>query len=116
MVSYMLMLIYPIRSSILQKGGVLPLGEFFIFSHKSDMTHDILPYTTESATINDSMLSCTYNVYLSNTNLVVQPDVRRLEIRPLSLSDLDKKEGTTTTGKRIGFNDSIQKTLLTFMF
>ncbi|KAI8149233.1 mediator complex subunit 13 C-terminal-domain-containing protein [Fennellomyces sp. T-0311] len=78
-----------IRGSMLQKEA-LPLGEFFIFP--STFTHadaysEILAAPPDPSV--STLLTCTYNIYLTNTNLVVQPDVRRLRIRPLKAHDLD---------------------------
>ncbi|KAI9252879.1 mediator complex subunit 13 C-terminal-domain-containing protein [Phascolomyces articulosus] len=78
-----------IRASMLRKGAV-PLGEFFIFPStfiEEDVCSDILSTTPDLSVA--TLLACTYNIYLTNTNLVVQPDTRRIRLRPLTARDLD---------------------------
>ncbi|KAG2227271.1 hypothetical protein INT45_008515 [Circinella minor] len=78
-----------IRASMIQKGAV-PLGEFFIFPStfiESDVCSDILSITPDLSVA--SLLTCTYNIYLTNTNLVVQPDIHRMRLRPLITRDFD---------------------------
>lgn len=79
--------------------GALPLGDFYVFPSsfaETDVTREIWPDTVQDVEHDnsvDSLLTCTYNIYLSNTNLIVQPDVRRMGIRPLTHSDV-KAHGT----------------------
>ncbi|KAG0172639.1 mediator of RNA polymerase II transcription subunit 13 [Apophysomyces sp. BC1034] len=72
------------------RNGVMPLGDFFIIPSMHD---------SRCATSNNdnsevgSLLTCTYNIYLSSTNLIFQPNTRRMKIKPLS-ADEAKVKGT----------------------
>ncbi|KAI9496107.1 mediator complex subunit 13 C-terminal-domain-containing protein [Zychaea mexicana] len=78
-----------IRGSMVRKGA-MPLGEFFIFPStfmEGDVCSDIFSTTPDPSVA--TLLTCTYNIYLTNTNLVVQPDIHRIKLRPITTRDLD---------------------------
>ncbi|KAI8096464.1 mediator complex subunit 13 C-terminal-domain-containing protein [Halteromyces radiatus] len=69
------------------KKDALPLGEFFVFPPSY-----LEPAVGEDCDTNpSSLLCCTYNIYLASTNLVFQPNTRRIRLRPLTSSDLNSK-------------------------
>ncbi|KAI9305769.1 mediator complex subunit 13 C-terminal-domain-containing protein [Cunninghamella echinulata] len=66
------------------KKGVLPLGDFFVFPPSY-----LEPAVGEGEDYNRStLLCCTYNVYLASTNLIFQPNTRRIRIRHVTFSDI----------------------------
>jgi hypothetical protein len=74
--------------------GAFPLGEFFIFP---DIQQD--NGIMDSCKVTSStMLACMYNIYLTTSNLVFQPNTRRMRIRPLYDNDalLKNPEGEST--------------------
>ncbi|OAD76439.1 alpha trans-inducing transcription factor [Phycomyces blakesleeanus NRRL 1555(-)] len=81
-----------IQWSIQQKGAI-PLGDFLLFplnipdNNDTEMEMKLSPEESTDEMV-DSVLSCTYNVYLASTNLIIQPSPRRMRIRPLHISDL----------------------------
>ncbi|RUS27557.1 mediator complex subunit 13 C-terminal-domain-containing protein, partial [Jimgerdemannia flammicorona] len=89
--------------------GALSLGDHYIvpsdphdYNHPGyadrDITEGMLP--TACHPMRETVLSCSFNVYLSSTNLVFQPVVRHLRVRPIRAEDL----GGVGTG-----TDSVEK-------
>lgn len=70
---------YYIKRQMKRNGG-FPLGEFFVFPKRSQ---DILGDNTCAET--NTVLCCSYNIYLANTNLIFQPNTRRMRIQPITL-------------------------------
>ncbi|KAI8381278.1 mediator complex subunit 13 C-terminal-domain-containing protein [Radiomyces spectabilis] len=86
-----------VQRHIVRKGA-FPLGEFFIFPStysESDVsrTNYNIPGGALADMSNPSLLCCTYNLYLTSTNLIFQPDVRRMRMKPLTAQDI-KTRGT----------------------
>ncbi|KAI9319187.1 mediator complex subunit 13 C-terminal-domain-containing protein [Dichotomocladium elegans] len=77
-----------IHNAMVRKGA-LPLGEFFIFPNSSTHLDGAGEFLSSTSCGDTSLISCTYNIYLTNTNLVIQPDVRRMNVRPLRPADLE---------------------------
>jgi hypothetical protein len=69
-----------IQQSMIQAGR-FSLGEFYVFPNNNSKTNH---YHADSE---NTMLACMYNIYLCSTNLVFQPNARRMRIRPLSMLD-----------------------------
>ncbi|CEI86854.1 hypothetical protein RMCBS344292_01281 [Rhizopus microsporus] len=70
--------------------GAVPLGEFYIFPNNDNLNNVMwtkLSYSQSSST----SLCCSYNVYLANTNLVFQPNPRRMRVRSLTHQTLRMK-------------------------
>ncbi|KAG2176202.1 hypothetical protein INT43_005436, partial [Umbelopsis isabellina] len=91
-----------IALKMVQKGSI-PLGDFFIYqpSAKSSVMDDIIPsdQKVDSPKIISERTcpSCTFNLYLTSTNLVFQPVIQRLRLRLLRRTDFkpdDLKTGT----------------------
>lgn len=76
-----------IQYAMIMTRSALPLGEFFIFPdsqrEENIMIDPIACQTQSSSTI----LACMYNIYFNMTNLVFQPNTRRIRIRSLNSSD-----------------------------
>lgn len=71
--------------------GAFSLGEFFVFPDTYlDETDIIGSFTDQDKEFNvkNTMLACMYNVYLTSSNLVFQPNTRRMRIRPLTSDDI----------------------------
>ncbi|CAM0138057.1 mediator of RNA polymerase II transcription subunit 13 [Umbelopsis sp. WA50703] len=73
--------------------GTIPLGDFFLYQPTSKVSaiDDIMPseqkvdsFTTASE---KTCPSCTFNLYLTSTNLVFQPVIQRLKLRSLRRTD-----------------------------
>lgn len=77
-----------IQNAMLTNRKGLVLGDFFIFPNETDKTLGTMIYERPFFS-RQTMLAYTYNVYLTNSNLVFQPNVRRMRIRPLAPSDLN---------------------------
>ncbi|CAO3637830.1 unnamed protein product [Cunninghamella blakesleeana] len=64
--------------------NVLPLGDFFVFPPSY-----LEPAVGEGDGYNRStLLCCTYNIYLASTNLIFQPNTRRIRLRHVTFSDI----------------------------
>lgn len=78
----------------LTERGALSLGEFFIFPDtyldNKDIIDTIADQSRESV-VKNTMLACMYNIYLTSSNLVFQPNTRRMRIRPLTSKDIYTK-------------------------
>lgn len=67
--------------------GTIPLGDFFIYPTQSTVNVMDGVLATESANVSttssadQTLPSCTFNLYLTSTNLIFQPVIRRLRIR-----------------------------------
>ncbi|CAO3698921.1 unnamed protein product [Rhizopus stolonifer] len=59
--------------------GAFPLGEFYIFPNNKELKEE-----SSETNILTSSLCCTYNVYLANTNLIFQPNTRRMRLKPVA--------------------------------
>ncbi|KAI9253200.1 mediator complex subunit 13 C-terminal-domain-containing protein [Sporodiniella umbellata] len=70
--------------------GAVPLGEFYIFPNKDELNSMIREESADTQII--SSLCCTYNVYLANTNLLFQPNTRRIRLKSI-LSQPNKTRG-----------------------
>lgn len=71
----------------------LPLGDFFIlndtFVNDKDIMETIVDQTkAPNTSANNTVIACMYNIYLTSSNLVFQPNTRRMRIRPLSNEDM----------------------------
>ncbi|KAI8982452.1 mediator complex subunit 13 C-terminal-domain-containing protein [Mycotypha africana] len=78
--------------SQLKMSGAIPMGDFYI------CTQDQHEYSEERKTnspslqkLTSSMLCCFYNIYMANTNLVFQPNTRRMKIRPITTETLNNR-------------------------
>ncbi|KAI7891231.1 mediator complex subunit 13 C-terminal-domain-containing protein [Mucor mucedo] len=73
------------------KRGAFALGEFFVFPDtyldETDIIDTLADQDNESNAKN-TMLACMYNIYLTSSNLVFQPNTRRMRIRPLVSEDV----------------------------
>ncbi|KAI9287343.1 mediator complex subunit 13 C-terminal-domain-containing protein [Umbelopsis sp. AD052] len=73
--------------------GTIPLGDFFIYPTLSNVNVMDGVLTTEStntsttSSADQTLPSCTFNLYLTSTNLIFQPVIRRLRIRRLRRPD-----------------------------
>ncbi|KAI9025886.1 mediator complex subunit 13 C-terminal-domain-containing protein [Phycomyces nitens] len=78
-----------IQWSIQQKGAI-PFGDHLLFpsAYPNDTGMGMKFPSETTDEMADSILSCTYNVYLASTNLIIQPSPRRMRIRPLHPDDL----------------------------
>lgn len=78
--------------------GTIPLGDFFIYqpSAKSSVMDDIMPsdQKVESPKVVPERTSpcCTFNLYLTSTNLVFQPVIQRLKLRLIRRTDFKPDE------------------------
>lgn len=71
----------------------MPLGEFFIltntFMNDKDIMETIVDQTkAPNTSAKNTMIACMYNTYLTSSNLVFQPNTRRMRIRPLIDEDV----------------------------
>lgn len=71
----------------------LPLGEFYIltnaFKNEKDIIEAIVDQTkAPNSSAKSTMVVCMYNIYLTSSNLVFQPNTRRMRIRPLIDEDV----------------------------
>jgi hypothetical protein len=82
------------------KKDALPLGEFFIFP--LSYLEPAVGEEENDPNQTSSLLCCTYNIYLASTNLIFQPNTRRIRLRPLIPSDLH----STATTKGAKGNDT----------
>ncbi|GAA5797454.1 hypothetical protein HPULCUR_002838 [Helicostylum pulchrum] len=74
------------------KSGAFTLGEFFIFPDiEDDDIIDSVADQSKASTINSTMIAFMYNVYLTSSNLVFQPNTRRMRIRSLTAQDIYTK-------------------------
>lgn len=74
------------------KSGAFTLGEFFIFPDiEDDDIIDSVADQSKASTIKSTMIAFMYNVYLTSSNLVFQPNTRRMRIRPLMAQDIYTK-------------------------
>ncbi|KAI7864024.1 mediator complex subunit 13 C-terminal-domain-containing protein [Spinellus fusiger] len=88
----------------MQQKGLLPLGDFLIFPthcleedqvNTNDTASNVSSGEEEGV---HSMLSCSYNVYLASTNLIIQPSAHRMKIRPLHWKDLQQNKTKVILG------------------
>ncbi|KAI8080555.1 mediator complex subunit 13 C-terminal-domain-containing protein [Thamnidium elegans] len=71
------------------KSGAFTLGEFFIFPDiEDDDIIDSVADQSKASTIKSTMIAFMYNVYLTSSNLVFQPNTRRMRIRSLTAQDI----------------------------
>ncbi|CEG65179.1 hypothetical protein RMATCC62417_02014 [Rhizopus microsporus] len=70
--------------------GAVPLGEFYIFPNNDNLNNVMWTKLSYSQSSNTS-LCCSYNVYLANTNLVFQPNPRRMRVKSLTHQTLRMK-------------------------
>ncbi|KAI8978031.1 mediator complex subunit 13 C-terminal-domain-containing protein [Pilobolus umbonatus] len=69
--------------------GALPLGEFYLLPHsEQDIINDDLSHNLSNL---NTTLGCSYTIYLANTNLIFQPNTRRIRIRPITLQTIRSK-------------------------
>lgn len=78
------------------KSGAFTLGEFFIFPAAFIEDEDIIDSVADQSkpspdTEKNTMLAFMYNIYLSSSNLVFQPNTRRMRIRSLNKQDIRNK-------------------------
>jgi hypothetical protein len=78
-----------IHNSMIDKGA-LSLGEFFLYPNNDKNEGDIISIVEEEKDQikNNTMLASMYNIYLTSSHLVFQPNTRRMRIRPLEHSDM----------------------------
>lgn len=77
-----------IHTSMIER-NTFPLGEFFILPDTC-LNNNIID-DSDNNELRNTMLACTYNVYLTSSNLVFQPNTRRMRIRPLTNQDAYSK-------------------------
>jgi hypothetical protein len=84
-----------IQHAMIKTKGAFPLGEFLIFPDIKEEDPMMDPMTHQSSS---TILACMYNIYLTTTNLVFQPNARRMRLRPLNSSDalLKNAKGEST--------------------
>ncbi|KAF1806655.1 mediator complex subunit 13 C-terminal-domain-containing protein [Mucor lusitanicus] len=80
-----------IQHVMIHKRHALALGEFFVFpeTYQDDgnvMKDEMANYDPMS--VKNTMLACMYNVYFTTSNLVFQPNTRRMRLRPLCTADV----------------------------
>lgn len=69
--------------------GAFPLGEFYIFPNSDQgVIGDDKPSQPNPLNLATSLLCCSYNIYLASTNLIFQPNTRRMRIRPITLQTI----------------------------
>lgn len=68
--------------------GAIPLGDFYIYPESEQDVYgqdkSSLSSTSNIMNNNTSLLCCSYNIYLASTNLIFQPNTRRMRIRPIT--------------------------------
>lgn len=67
--------------------GAIPLGDFYIYPESGQDVYGQDKSSSTSTNImnnNTSLLCCSYNIYLASTNLIFQPNTRRMRIRPIT--------------------------------
>ena len=77
----------------MRKNGAFPLGEFYVYPNTD---HDVIADVKSShATtspkllqLTQSMLCCSYSIYLASTNLIFQPNTRRMRLRPITIQTI----------------------------
>lgn len=78
--------------------GAVPLGEFYIFP-SNDEFNDVMRDESIDSHMLTSSLCCSYNVYLASTNLIFQPNTRRMRLKPIALYQ-NRMRGRKGTRKR----------------
>ncbi|GAA5814037.1 hypothetical protein MFLAVUS_007527 [Mucor flavus] len=69
--------------------GAFPLGEFYIFPNSDqDVVGEDKSNQSNLLHLTTSLLCCSYNIYLASTNLIFQPNTRRMRIRPLTIQTI----------------------------
>lgn len=80
--------------------GAFPIGEFYIFPNTDQGVIGSEESTSQQQPMNltTSLLCCSYNIYLASTNLIFQPNTRRMGIRPITMLTIRirGKKGTLT--------------------
>jgi hypothetical protein len=86
---------------MIKRRNAFSLGEFYIYpgTYKKE-DEDIIDTLTDGSKTamppqNNTMVACMYNIYLTSSNLVFQPNARRMRIRPLTHEDkyVNNKKG-----------------------
>lgn len=66
--------------------GAFPLGDFYIFPNSDqDVIGEDKSSQANLLYLTTSLLCCSYNIYLASTNLIFQPNTRRMRIRPITM-------------------------------
>lgn len=73
----------------MKKNGAFPLGEFYIFPNTDqDVIADVKASNASTPPsllkLTQSVLCCSYSIYLASTNLIFQPNTRRMRLRPIT--------------------------------
>ncbi|KAL9540167.1 hypothetical protein MBANPS3_009834 [Mucor bainieri] len=82
-----------IQRAMIHTRHAFALGEFFVFpeTYQDDgnvMKSPPLGSNDNHISVKNTMLACMYNVYFTTSNLVFQPNTRRMRLRPLSTADV----------------------------
>ncbi|KAI9476551.1 MAG: mediator complex subunit 13 C-terminal-domain-containing protein [Benjaminiella poitrasii] len=87
--------------------GAIPLGEIYIFPHTDqDVIDDSRSNSPSLLKLTNSMLCCSYNIYIASTNLIFQPNTRRIRLRPVMLQTI------RTRGKKVILSPSGETVLI----
>ncbi|KAI8637914.1 mediator complex subunit 13 C-terminal-domain-containing protein [Parasitella parasitica] len=99
----------------MKKNGSFPLGEFYIFPNADqDVIADVKANSTlpqNLAKLTNSVLCCSYSIYLASTNLIFQPNTRRMRLRPITIQTIrnrGKKVIISPTGETMMIANNAQ--------
>ncbi|RKO84792.1 hypothetical protein BDK51DRAFT_48702, partial [Blyttiomyces helicus] len=82
--------IYTQLNRVFSQRGAIRMGDSFIFLPSftdPELAWEVMKESFASASPGEPVLSCTINIYLTSANLILQPVVSHLAIRPLHASD-----------------------------
>lgn len=77
----------------MRKNGAFPLGEFYVYPNTDqDVIADVKSSHASTSPkllqLTQSMLCCSYSIYLASTNLIFQPNTRRMRLRPITIQTI----------------------------
>ena len=75
----------------MKKNGAFPLGEFYIFPNTDqDVIADVKANDASPSLLKltNSVLCCSYSIYLASTNLIFQPNTRRMRLRSITVQTI----------------------------
>ena len=83
-----------VQHVMIHKRHAFALGEFFVFPETYQDQGNVMKdeiANDDPMSVKNTLMACMYNVYFTTSNLVFQPNTRRMRLRPLSTVDLYTK-------------------------
>ncbi|KAL7327403.1 mediator of RNA polymerase II transcription subunit 13, variant 2 [Mucor circinelloides] len=83
-----------VQHVMIHKRHAFALGEFFVFPETYQDQGNVMKdeiADDDPMSVKNTLMACMYNVYFTTSNLVFQPNTRRMRLRPLSTVDLYTK-------------------------